>query len=123
MMRNAAALLSLTAASLLAGCQERYLSVDDAGRKTAAPPAMSAASGAAAAPPAAGPSAVAGDTCGASALSYLIGKPKQQIPVAADLSRRRVVCATCDRPPDPDPQRATILFDAASGLVTAVRCE
>ena len=33
-----------------------------------------------------------GDTCGAKALQSLIGRPRAEIPVPVDLSRRRVTC-------------------------------
>jgi len=43
------------------------------------------------APPPA-PTQAAGDSCGANALKYLIGRPRTDIPVPLDPSRRRVVC-------------------------------
>ncbi len=113
---------------LLAGCQTRYLPVDDAGNHTALPPAASAT-----APPVAPPApsalpaapiplAVLSDTCGAGALRYLIGKPKTQIPVPVDLSKRQVICTGCAAAPQNDPARVTILFDQTSGIVTEVMC-
>ena len=35
------------------------------------------------------------DSCGASQLQGLVGKPKSQIPVPTDPSRRRVACTSC----------------------------
>jgi hypothetical protein len=65
---------------------------------------------------------VAGDLCGASVLQDLVGKPRTDIPVPADLSHRRVYCTTCMVTQDYDPARLNILFDAQTGLVTQVRC-
>lgn len=94
----------------LAGCQGRYLPVDSAGRTTAVPPAAPTA-------------ATAPNTCGADKLQYLVGKTRQQIPVAVDMSKWRVVCTTCIMSHLDDPQRTTILFDETTGLVTAVKCQ
>ena len=69
---------------LLAGCQGRYLPVDNAGRTTAVPPPANVS-----APPS------AHDTCGADKLQYLVGKSRLQIPVAVYISKRRVACTTC----------------------------
>ena len=60
--------------------------------------------------------------CDAPALAYLIGRPRTEIPVPADLSRRRVACTTCPVSEDYRPDRTNILFNAASGIVTAVKC-
>jgi len=97
---------------LLAGCQSRYLPVDDAGRTPAAPPPanVSAALSARA-------------TCGADKLQYLVGKSRLQIPVPVDMSKRRVACTTCVMSHLDDPSRVTILFDETSGLVTTVKCQ
>ena len=62
------------------------------------------------------------DTCGALALAGLIGKPRTQIPVPVDLSRRRVACTACPVAPDVRLDRVTILFDTHTGLVTKVTC-
>jgi hypothetical protein len=104
-------LIALAALGLLAGCAPTYLPVDAAGRTTAAPPAAAAE---VASPP---------DACGASRLQYLIGKPKSQIPVPADLSKRRVACTTCVSSEITDPTRVTILFDQSTGLVTKAICQ
>jgi len=61
-------------------------------------------------------------TCEAPQLSYLIGKPRSQIPVPVDPSKRRVSCTTCPVTEDFRPERTDILFDQATGLVTAVKC-
>lgn len=70
----------------------------------------------------AAPAAPARDTCGASALAGLVGKPRTQIPVAVDLSRRRVACSACPVAPDIRLDRVNILYDARTGLVTRVTC-
>jgi hypothetical protein len=62
------------------------------------------------------------DTCGASALATLVGKPRTQIPVPVDLSRRRVVCTACPVAPDVRMDRLNIFYDARTGLVTKVSC-
>jgi len=62
------------------------------------------------------------DQCGAYALQYLVGKPKTDIPVPLQPSRRRVVCSKCPMTMDYSPYRQTILFDELSGLVTEVKC-
>ncbi len=61
-------------------------------------------------------------TCEAPSLVYLIGKPRTQIPVPVDPSRRRVSCTTCPVTEDFRPERTDILFDQNTGLVTAVKC-
>jgi hypothetical protein len=75
-------------------------------------------------PPAAAslPAPTSSELCDAHALSYLIGRPRTEIPVPVDTSRRVVACATCVAPPDYRPDRTEILFDARTGLVTAVKC-
>ena len=60
--------------------------------------------------------------CDAPDLAYLVGRPRTEIPVPADLSRRRVVCATCPGPDDVRPDRTDILFNANTGTITAVKC-
>ena len=62
------------------------------------------------------------DTCGAVPLAYLVGKPRTEIPIPADLLHRRVVCSTCPVTPDVMPDRQTITYDSATGLVTKVAC-
>jgi hypothetical protein len=60
--------------------------------------------------------------CDAPSLVYLIGHPRTQIPVPADLSKRRVTCTSCPASEDHRPDRTDILFDARTGLVTDVTC-
>ena len=60
--------------------------------------------------------------CDAPSLDYLVGHPRKDIPVAADLSRRRVSCTSCPAADDHRPDRTDILFDIRTGLVTAVTC-
>jgi hypothetical protein len=62
------------------------------------------------------------DACGASDLQYLVGKPRTDIPVPVNPSRRRVVCSSCVMTQDVVPFRQTIIYDASTGLVTGVRC-
>ncbi len=124
-MKTRTIVMATAAAVLLAGCQTRYLPVDDAGRHTAVPPPAAGAVAPVstnALPPAPAPLAALSDSCGAGALRYLVGKPKTQIPVPVDLSKRQVICTTCTLPANEDPSRATILFDPTSGLVTDVMC-
>ena len=63
-----------------------------------------------------------GDTCGARALQSLIGRPRTEIPVPVDLSRRRVTCTTCPVTMDFNPERLNILYDQATGIVRQVKC-
>jgi hypothetical protein len=105
-------LLGMAALCGVAGCAPRYLPVDGAGRITAVPPPANIS-----APPS------AHDTCGADKLQYLIGKSRLQIPVAVDISKRRVACTTCVLSHLDDPSRITILFDETTGLVTSVKCQ
>ena len=73
--------------------------------------------------PAAGPSRpVLRDTCGATALASLVGRPRTEIPVPVDLTRRRVACTACPVAPDVRLDRVNILFDARTGLVTRITC-
>lgn len=62
------------------------------------------------------------DQCGASELAYLIGKPRSEIPVPVDPSRRRVYCTTCMVTQDYDPARLNIVIDSQTGLVKDVKC-
>jgi hypothetical protein len=62
------------------------------------------------------------DQCGAGALQYLVGRPKVEIPIPANPNNRRVVCTTCPMTRDYRAERQTIMFDAATGLVTSVAC-
>lgn len=60
--------------------------------------------------------------CDAPSLAYLVGRPRTDIPVPADLSRRRVACTTCPASDDYRPDRTDILFNANTGIITAVKC-
>jgi hypothetical protein len=62
------------------------------------------------------------DSCGAAPLQYLVGKPRTDIPVPVNPSRRRVICSTCVTTHDIVSSRQTIVFDAQSGLVSSVKC-
>jgi hypothetical protein len=64
----------------------------------------------------------ASSRCDAANLAWLVGKPRTAIPVPVDLSERRVSCTTCPVTQDYQPGRTDILFDAQSGLITAVKC-
>lgn len=135
-LRCARALAAIGLAVSLGGCARDYLPVDQAGRHTALPPPAAPATASPSPPPAEpapaaaasnptaapSPAPPANDTCGAAGLMYLIGKPKTEIPVATDLSRRRVTCSTCAVTEDYRPDRVTIVFDQTTGLVQAVKC-
>lgn len=62
------------------------------------------------------------DACGASELTWLVGKPKTEIPVPVDPSSRRVVCTTCAVTQEYISRRQTIRFDLDSGIVQSVTC-
>jgi hypothetical protein len=64
----------------------------------------------------------AGQSCDASTLAYLIGKPRTEIPVPVDPSKRRVACTTCPVSEDYVPDRTNILYDAQTGKVTQLKC-
>ena len=62
------------------------------------------------------------DACGAAPLQYLVGKPRTEIPVPVDPSRRRVICSSCTMTRDVVSYRQTIIYDAETGLVKSVSC-
>ncbi len=62
------------------------------------------------------------DRCGANALQSLIGKPKTEIPVPVDPSKRRVSCSTCAVTMDYREDRLNIVFDVDTGIITQVKC-
>ncbi|HLY79517.1 MAG TPA: proteinase inhibitor i78 [Caulobacteraceae bacterium] len=62
------------------------------------------------------------DTCGASALQYLVGRPRTDIPVPVNPAMRRVVCSTCVITQDFISARQTMMYDSKTGLVSSVRC-
>ena len=117
----------LLAAAVLAGPGAPSRAQDAA--PPAAVPPPSEASGAVALPPPLSapaqsplPQALPPDQCGARDLANLVGRPRTQIPVAVDMSRRRVVCTTCPRTQEYDPSRVTIEYDAGTGRVSSVKC-
>lgn len=91
----------------------------------APPPASSLSVAPSAARPSAGTTTRApasADTCGATALGNLVGQSRSAIPIADDISKRRVVCTTCPRTQDYRPDRLTVFFDAPTGRVTTLQC-
>jgi hypothetical protein len=68
------------------------------------------------------PPTPAKDQCGSAELQYLVGKPKTEIPVPVDPSRRRVACVTCPVTMEYRPDRVNILFDAQTGVIKTVKC-
>lgn len=66
--------------------------------------------------------ATAEDPCAARDLQWLVGRPRTEIPVPVDVSRRRVTCTTCAITEDHVPYRLNIFYDRQSGRVTEVRC-
>ncbi|CAN5150160.1 hypothetical protein BH09PSE2_BH09PSE2_12420 [soil metagenome] len=125
-MRAGLAGAALTALLAGAGCGgKQYLAVNDAGAHTALPQGAADTAAPVGATPPVQPSRVstpAADQCGAASLQYLVGKPKTEIPVAIDPSRRRVTCTTCPTTRDLRLDRQTILYDEATKLVTSVTC-
>ena len=99
----------------MAGCTTKdYLPVNGGGGRTAVAASSEA-------PP---PTRVsgAGDQCGAGPLQYLVGKSKDEIPVALEPSRRRVICTTCPATMDMRPDRQTIRYDEATKKVVSITC-
>jgi hypothetical protein len=62
------------------------------------------------------------DTCGAKPLQYLVGRPKSEIPIPVDPSKRRVACTTCPVTMDYRADRLNIFFDADTGVIKEVKC-
>ena len=62
------------------------------------------------------------EQCDAHDLAYLVGKPRTDIPVPVNPSKRRVSCSTCSVADDYRPERTNIIFDAQTGLVMSVTC-
>ena len=62
------------------------------------------------------------DACGAKPLQYLVGRPKSEIPVPVDPTKRRVTCTTCPVTMDYNPERLNIFFDAETGIIKEVKC-
>ncbi len=101
-------IIPLAALALLAGCSSKQ-------EPRTEPPLPSS-------PQPSRPPEVRNDQCGAGDLAYLVGKPKSQIPVPVDPSRRRVACTTCPVTMDYSPARLNILFDAETGVIKEVKC-
>ena len=122
-MRALAGLAAATVAvTVLTGCSgKQYLAVNDSGDHTALPAGGASASLPPPMQPAARPTP-ASDQCGAAPLQYLVGKMKDEIPVALVPSRRRVVCTTCPATMDMRPDRQTIRYDEATKKVVSVTC-
>ena len=117
-------ILALAAALALAACADK-LPVDAADHHTALPPKPAPAAEATPTTPVPAAAAVpAGppDTCGAADLAYLVGKPRTEIPIPVDLTKRRVVCSTCPVTQDFRADRQTITYDSATNLVSKVAC-
>ena len=114
-----ALLISLAAAAAMAvgGCAETSSIV-----ATASLPPIGVVPGSLLLPAPGPPRPPLRDTCGAAALAGLVGKPRTQIPIPVDLTRRRVACTACPVAPDVRLDRVNILFDAQTGLVTKVTC-
>ena len=72
--------------------------------------------------PAPPPAQASGDQCGAAEMADLVGKPRTDIPVPVDPSRRRVYCTTCTVTQDYDPTRLNIVIDSQTGLIKEVKC-
>ena len=62
------------------------------------------------------------DTCGAGSLRYLVGRPKSEIPIPVDPSKRRVACTSCPVTMDYRADRLNIFFDADTGIIKEVKC-
>jgi hypothetical protein len=62
------------------------------------------------------------DSCGASDLQSLVGRPRTEIPVPLNPNGRRVICSTCPMTQDYVSSRQTIIYDASTGLVSSVKC-
>jgi hypothetical protein len=97
---------AMIAALSLAGCSS--------------PPAEKmAAEKVAVAPP---PTPVAEDSCGASALQHLIGRPRSEAPAPVKPELQRVACTTCAVTMDFNPERLNIFFNEKTGLIERVSC-
>jgi hypothetical protein len=68
------------------------------------------------------PPAPPADQCGAQDLQWLVGKPRTEIPIPAEISNRRVMCTTCPRTEEFIGRRLNIEYDQDSGLVKSVQC-
>ncbi len=117
-MRTLRLALVLGAAAALSACADTYLAVDGAGHHTAEPTRTNLTEAAAVSPVFAGRP----DTCGAAPFQYLVGKPKSEVPVPVEPSKRRVYCSTCMVTMDYRPNRLNVVFDQDTGRVTSIKC-
>ena len=117
-MRPLRLIAALSVAAFLGACADNYLAVDGDGHHTATAPKPTLTEGTPPAPVI----PIKADTCGAASLQYLIGKPKSEVPVPVDMSKRRVYCSTCMVTMDYRPDRLNIVFDQDTSAVTAVKC-
>jgi hypothetical protein len=62
------------------------------------------------------------DSCGASQLQHLVGRPRSEIPVSAHPNQHRVACTTCPVTRDYRPDRINFFFDAETGIIREVNC-
>lgn len=62
------------------------------------------------------------DLCKAQDLQYLVGRPRNEIPVPVEIVNRRVTCTTCPVTMDFSPYRLNIFYNADTQLVEQVRC-
>ena len=62
------------------------------------------------------------DECGAAQFQSLVGRPRTEIPVPVQPNLQRVACTTCPVTQDFSPNRLNFFFDAATGLISEVRC-
>ncbi len=131
MMRNSFLILSVL---VLAGCSSTPDATPPQGATTFHPPAEEAPPPPQQSPRAPPPAPVPeqsqpglaatdpNDRCGAADLQYLVGKPRTEIPVPLDPSKRRVVCSTCIITQDFRSDRQTITFDTDTGIIRSVKC-
>ncbi|MBQ1540463.1 proteinase inhibitor i78 [Caulobacter sp. CCUG 60055] len=103
--------LAVAAATTITACSTPPPPVEP--QRPAPPPAP--------APPPVAPAPVA-DQCGSAALKYLIGRPKTDIPVPTDPSKRRVLCSSCPATMDYRPDRLNIVYDTQTGIIKEVKC-
>lgn len=73
-------------------------------------------------PTPAGPVAPPAEKCDAAQLIWLVGRSRNEIPVPVDTTRRRVACTQCMVTEDYRPDRTTIRYDSATGVVKSVTC-
>ena len=118
--------LALTVAAVLAACESAPAPIPASTSMPAqvatmpAPPAPAVTpAGPISLPP---PVPVSHDTCGADLLQNLVGRPRTEIPVPVDMSKRRVVCTNCPRTMDLRPDRQTIEYNPETGVVSSVTC-